>query len=743
MKNKPQSNMTAFFLVIRNKFKIAFLLILLSFSTFRLFADNPPDEGMWLPILIERLNYVDMEKMGLHLTVQELYDINHSSLKDAIVGLSSGGASSGGFFCTAEIVSDEGLMFTNHHCGYSAVQNHSTPEHDYLTNGFWAMSKKEELSNENLCASFLVRMENVTDSVIPFLSDTLKESARADKIKDLTAKMKKRAAENGKYEVSVKAFYGGNEYYLFVFKTYKDVRLVGAPPSSIGKFGGDTDNWMWPRHTCDFTVFRIYSDSTGNPASYNEKNIPLKPKYHLPISLKGVKKNDFAMIWGYPGSTSRYLTSYGMDYNLSVFYPTLIKIFGKELEVMKERMDVNTKVKIDYAENYAMIANTWKNFIGQSKMLVKNKVEDKKKAIEAEFTTWYDKSPQLQKKYGTVLNDIKTGYSKMSTIAIPFFYANIAGMGLDAVQFSGQFSSLKSALEKKNKAGVNEVVEGLKTTTKAHFKEIDPAVSQNILAELLKLYSRDVPKDQLPSIFKLIEKDYHNDFNAFAEAVFKTSAFATEENTMAFLNKPSEKVFKKDLVSIMAQSFQDAFGKYAAAFSEARTLVSAGNRHFIAGLREMNPKMVSYPDANSTMRMSYGQVLDYFPADAVHYEYYTTLKGVMQKEDPNNDEFIVPARLKELYNAKDYGQYGENGEMVTCFLTNNDITGGNSGSPVINGNGQLIGLAFDGNWEAMSGDISFEPALQRTINVDIRYVLFIIDKFAGDTRIIKELTLVK
>jgi hypothetical protein len=742
MKKTIKRILFSLILSFRMKHKIASLVILLVLSLgTKLFAGNPPDEGMWLPILIERLNYVDMEKMGLHLTVQELYDINHSSLKDAIVGLSGGGAASGGFFCTAEVVSDEGLLFTNHHCGYSAVQNHSSPEHDYLTNGFWAMSKKEELSNENLCASFLVRMENVTDSVIPFLSDTLKESARSEKIKDLTAKMKKRAAENGKYEVSIKAFYGGNEYYLFVFKTYKDVRLVGAPPSSIGKFGGDTDNWMWPRHTCDFTVFRIYADSTGNPSGYSEKNVPLKPKYHLPISLKGVKKNDFAMIWGYPGNTSRYLTSYGMEFNLNSLYPSLIKIFGKELEVMKERMDIDTKVKIDYAEDYAMIANTWKNFIGQSKMLVKNKVEDKKKAIEAEFTSWYSKSPELQKKYGPVLDNIKNGYSKMNAIAIPFFYANIAGMGLDVVKLAGQFGSLKSALIAK--AGIKESVDGLKATTKIHFKEIDLSVSQKTMAELLKLYEQNVPKDQLPSVFALIEKNYHNDFNAFADAVFRTSVFATEANAMAFLNKPNVKVFKKDLVSIMAQSFQEASGKYAAAYGEARTSVSAGNRHFIAGLREMNPIMVAYPDANSTMRMTYGQVLDYFPADAVHYEYYTTMKGVMQKEDPNNDEFIVPDKLKELYKAKDFGQYSENGEMITCFLTNNDITGGNSGSPVINGNGQLIGLAFDGNWEAMSGDISFEPDLQRTINVDIRYVLFIIDKFAGDTRIIKELTLVK
>jgi hypothetical protein len=605
------------------------------------------------------------------------------------------------------------------------------------------MSKKEELPNEALCASFLVRMENVTDSIIPFLSDSLKETARLEKIKELTAKMKKRTSENGKYEVSIRAFYGGNEYYLFVFQTYKDVRLVGAPPSSIGKFGGDTDNWMWPRHTGDFTVFRIYADSAGNPSAFNAKNVPLKPRYHLPISLKGVKENDFAMIWGYPGNTSRYITSYGIDFNLGTSYPITITLYGKRLEVMKERMDVDQKVKIDYAGSYASIANTWKNYIGQSKMLVKNKVEDKKKAIETDFISWYSKSPILQKKYGTVLDRIKSGYSKMKTVAIPYTYASSAGMRLDAVQFFGLFRGLKSSLDKKDKSGIKESAESLKEVARDHFKDIDPAISQKTMAEILKLYARNVPKDQLPSVFSLIEKDYNNDFTVFTEAVYKTSVFATEAKTMAFLNKPAAKIFQKDLVAIMAQSFQDSRDKYSATYNDSRTSVSVANRFFISGLREMNPKLVAYPDANSTMRMTYGQVLDYFPADAVHYNYYTTLEGVIQKEDPNNEEFIVPGKLKELYKAKDYGQYGENGQMITCFLTNNDITGGNSGSPVINGNGQLIGLAFDGNWEAMSGDISFEPDLQRTINVDIRYVLFIIDKFAGDTRIIKELTLVK
>ncbi len=721
------------------------------------YAENPPDEGMWLPILLERLNYVDMQKMGLHLTAEELYSINHNSLKDAIVGLSNGGGG-GGFFCTAELVSGQGLLFTNHHCGYGAVQSHSSTDHDYLTTGFWAKSFGEELSNENMCASFLQRIENVTDSIIPFLSETIKESDRAGKIKEISSRIRKRAEEGGKFEVAVKPFYGGNEFYMFVFKTYKDVRLVGAPPSSIGKFGGDTDNWMWPRHTGDFSILRVYTDPEGNPARYSERNVPLKSTYHLPISLNGIKKNDFAMIWGYPGTTTRYLTSYGIEYNLQMLYPALIKLFGKELEVMKERMDQDNAVKIAYSATYANIANSWKNYIGQSRMLVRNKVEDKKKVIEQEFITWYSKDPGLQKKYGKVLDNLQTSYANIRRVANPFFYTTLGGMGLDVVKIANQFGGLKAALEKKNNAAVKEAQSGLKDAVAKHFKEFDLAIAKKTLAEMLRMYAADVPqidsvltntgkwevtKSALPSIFATIEKEYKNDFTAFADALYETSVFATPEKAKAFIEKPSLNVFKKDLGWQLAKSMEEAMGKCSGDYMTERASLGISNRLFIAGLREMNPNLVKYPDANSTMRMSYGSVLDYYPADAVHYDYVTTLKGVMQKEDPTNDEFIVEKKLKELFQAKDYGQYGENGEMVVCFLTTNDITGGNSGSPVINGNGQLIGLAFDGNWEAMSGDIMFEPEMQRTINVDIRYVLFIIDKYAGATNLISELTLVK
>lgn len=706
-------------------------------------AGNPPDEGMWLPILIERLNYVDMQKMGLHLTPEELYSVNHSSLKDAIVGLSSRSPANGGFFCTAEVVSDKGLIFTNHHCGYSAVQNHSTPENDYLTDGFWAYSMDKELPNERMMASFLVRIENVTDSIIPFLADSLSESDRENKVREVSGRISDRASEEGTYECRVSSFYSGNEYYLFVFKTYKDVRLVGAPPSSIGKFGGDTDNWMWPRHTGDFTIFRIYADSTNNPADFSDNNVPLKPNYHLSISLGGVKKNDFAMIWGYPGNTSRYLTSYGIQYNLDDFYPVIINVFGKQMEVMKARMDVNKTARIAYSENYAGLSNYWKNVIGQTKMLRKNHVMLKKQELEADFTKWVNDNSMRKERYGEVLPELNVGYEKLGEVSIPFFYSRFAGSGLDIVGFAKGFTGLKEQMEKKNKAAIEETINSLRPLVTSHFEEWDYEIEKNTFGEMLRLYAKNIKKEDLPSIFTTIGKDYNNDFDAFANDVYTTSVFATAESANSFLDKPSLKVFKKDLAWLTAQSMEAESDKYSGAYREARSGLSKGNRLFIDGLRDMFPDKMFYPDANSTMRVTYGKVLDYFPADAVHYEYITTLDGVMEKEDPTNDEFIVDAKLKELYLAKDYGPYGENGKLVVCFLTTNDITGGNSGSPVINGDGQLIGLAFDGNWEAMSGDILFEDNLQRCINVDIRYVLFIIDKFANATNIIDELTIVK
>ena len=716
--------------------KFFFFLIILFCTGIlpRFVRAEAPDEGMWLPMFIERLNYVDMQKMGLHLTAEELYSINHSSLKDAIVQL--------GNFCTAEVVSDQGLLLTNHHCGYEAIQSHSTIDHDYLTNGFWAMNNKEELQNKDLTATFLVRMEDVTAQVLAEVNDKMSESDRSTKITKAIGKLKKDASENDKYEVSIKSFYNGNEYYLFVYQTYKDIRLVGAPPSSIGKFGGDTDNWMWPRHTGDFSMFRIYTAPDGSPAEYSENNIPLKPKHSLPVSIKGVKKNDFAMIWGYPGRTDRYLSSAGVQQLLDHQAPAIIKLRDKKLAIMKEDMVVDS-IRIKYSSKYAQCANYWKYFIGQSKGLKRLKVYEKKKEIEDNFLKWVNQSAERKEKYQDVLPNITAAYKEYADKKFDerMWYFQEMFMGAEALYFVYQLQGLENAISEKEIK--KEALEPFREQAKNFFKDYNQPTDKKIFVALLKMYKEDFPPEFLPDIFTTINKKYKGSIEKFADEMYGTSLFTSYKGFNEFLAKPSLKKFKKDLCGIASNSFLQAYIKMTAEKSESSQKLKLANRLFIDGLRQIYPDKKFYPDANSTMRMTYGQILDYYPADAMHYDYLTTLTGIMEKEDPKNDEFIVPAKLKELYAKKDYGRYGENGNLPVCFIGNLDITGGNSGSPVMNGDGQLIGIAFDGNWEAMSGDIAYEPELQRTICVDIRYVLFIIDKYAGDKRLIDEMKVIQ
>jgi hypothetical protein len=703
-----------------------------------------PDEGMWLPMFVDRLNWVDIQEMGLNLTADELYSINNSSLKDAVVGL-AGGSAPNGYFCTGEVVSDKGLIFTNHHCGYDIIQNHSTIEHDYLTDGFWAMSHDEELMNPNLTASFLIRMEDLTSTIVPELSDTLSAADRNKKIREITKDIKEEASEDGKYDVVVKSFYGGNEYYLFVYETYKDVRLVGAPPSSIGKFGGDTDNWMWPRHTGDFSIFRIYSAPDGSPAGYSEDNIPLKPRHHLPISLKGVQKDDYTMIWGYPGGTERYLTSYGIDFALNEKNPAIINILGTALDVMKSYMDADDAMRIKYASDYAGMANGWKYFIGQTKGLKNLDVKAKKEKIEADFTKWVNQNSARKDKYGDVLMNIQTGYSEMEGMVKPMYYSAIGSGNINILSGAGKGNQLAGLLEdkKENKAAIDETVKSLKEGAGKFFDDYDKDMDADMMKAILHLYQKNLPPDMLPELFVTINDDYDGNVDAYVDEMFEKSFFADKDRLMKFLDKPKLKKLEKDLAYQAANSLQSVMMMYGQQFNTAQTRVDDGMRLFIAGLREMNPDTKYYPDANSTMRFTYGTVQDYYPADAVHFDYITHLYGAMEKEDPDSEEFIIPEKLKQLYEIKDYGRYGSDGKLIVCFLSTNDITGGNSGSPVMNGNGELIGIAFDGNWEAMSGDIAFEPELQRTINVDIRYVLFVIDKYAGAQNLIDELTIIE
>lgn len=695
------------------------------------------DEGMWLPMLIERLNYVDMQKEGLKLTPEEIYSVNHSSLKDAIIQFGNG--------CTGEIVSSQGLVFTNHHCGYGSIQSHSTIDHDYLTDGFWAMSMKEELPNEGLTARFLVRIEDVTKRVLDGVTDQMSEKDRAEKISQISKTIKEEAEKGNGYSARVASFFNGNEYYLFVYEVFRDVRLVGAPPSSIGKFGADSDNWMWPRHTGDFSIFRVYTDANGKPADYSPNNIPLKPRHYLPVSMDGVNKGDFAMIMGYPGSTDRYMTSWGVDQAINIYNPTIVKIRAKKLAIMREDMDASHDINIKYASKYASTANYWKYYIGQTRGLKRLNVFDDKKKIETDFTAWVNADPTRKAKYGNVLPDIENAYKKIGeyTLQRQYFFEAVY-RGAEILSLAQSFTGLKNELNAETPSAdkIAKLKESLLKYVDNYFKNYNEPTDRKLLTAMLQMYYENVPVNQQPQDFRNLVAKNKNNFEKITSGIFNKSMFANRSAIEAFIANPQVKNLEKDPAYKLITTFMDQYKTNQLAIEAPNSIMERSNRLFLAGLREMQPDRKFYPNANSTMRLTYGKVLDYYPADAVHYDYFTTMDGIMEKEDPTSWEFVVPAKLKELYNKKDFGPYAVNGKMPVDFLTTTDITGGNSGSPVLNAYGELIGLAFDGNWEAMSGDIAFEPELQRTIGVDIRYVLFIIDKYAGAKNLIDELDLV-
>mgnify|MGYP002587342722 FL=1 len=700
------------------------------------------DEGMWLLSLLGK-NIEQMQAQGCKLTAEDIYSVNQASLKDAIVGLGNDGRPFW-HFCSGEIISDKGLVLTNHHCGFSVIQKHSTVEHDYLSNGFWAYKYSEELPNPGITASILQRMEDVTDQVNAVLNDNMSEEERAVAIDAISKQISAKAVQGTNLFAQVQSMFEGNQFFLLVYKIYQDVRLVGAPAQSMGKFGGDTDNWSWPRHTADFCMMRIYTGPDGEPAPYNTSNVPLKPKHHLPVSAKGVQDGDFAMIMGFPGTTDRFLTSFGLKETMEVTNDIRYKVRTEKLRIMKEGMDAAAATRIQYASKYASCANYWKYSHEQNIALENLNTMGEKEKIEREFTAWVNADPARKAKYGNALTLIKEGYEAMHPYNVAMSYMQEAGLqGAEVPLFAFQVgNTLERAFDAKNTAEVKEMYfKAIKSNAAAFFKDFNKDVDKNLIATLLKIYNDNVAAEWHPEVFNLINKKYKGNYEKFAKELSDKSIFTDEARLNAFLEKPDMKKLNKDLGYITGASLFEVFQKLREEMSAMRSNIAKGDRLFVNGLMAMEPNKVWAPNANSTIRLTYGNVKSYKPRDAVFYDYYTTLTGVMEKEGPKGGEFEVPQKLKDLYHAKDFGRYGADNISVN-FITNNDITGGNSGSPVINGNGELIGTAFDGNSEAMSGDIDFEENLQRCINLDARYMLFIVDKIANAQNLINEMTIV-
>ncbi len=698
------------------------------------------DEGLWLPLLIKSQNYTEMQKMGLHLSPEDIYDINHSSIKDAVVQFSD--------FSSGAIISPNGLLITSHNSGLDYVHAHSTLKNDYLKNGFWAMSEEEELPNPGLSVTFLIRMENVTDEVLSKLRKNMSEKARVAKIKEVCKDIESETENRTHYSAEVKSFCYDNEFYLFVYETFNDVRLVGIPPLAIGSFGGDTDNWMWPRHTGDFSLFRVYTSPDGKPAEYSEYNIPLRSKHHLPISVDGFNELDFAMTLGYPLSTDRYLSSKGVEMLIDETNPTLKRIKDKKLKVLINRMDESEDIKLQYAAKFAQTSNYSKYYLGKSKQLKRYKVYDKKKEIEKEFDNWANSNPERNEKYGDVIDKIYEANKKIGEYNLYNQYCEeVMNNGADLMILIKKFYPVYLELQSlnKKKAKSYKIPDELREAVRNYIVNVDPETDKKIFYEIVELFYseiKNISNDQLPEMFSTLQTEYNNDFNWFTNAIYNKSIFANYDELWLFVNNPELISLENDYAFKLYLCCMDKRKEINDVLSDSYLTLNENYRLFKEGLLEMNPNANLYCDANSSLRLSYGKIIGSTPSDGLISKHYTTLYGVMEKEDSDDNEFFVPGKLKYLYDTKDYGAYSDKGVMNVCFTTDNDATAGSAGSPVLNGDGQIIGLVFDLNWEGMSGDISFEPELQRTINTDIRYVLFIVDKFAGAKYLVDEMTIV-
>jgi hypothetical protein len=696
------------------------------------------DEGMWLPQLLKQLNETDMQNKGLRLTADDIYSINNTSLKDGVL-LFGGG-------CTGEVISSNGLLLTNHHCGYSSIQSHSTVGHDYLTTGYWAQNRSEELACPGLTVTFIIRIENVTEQVTSQLEPGMSEAERDARIRSVTMLLEKKATEGTHYSALTKPFFYGNEFYMFVTETFRDIRLVGAPPSSIGKFGAETDNWVWPRQTGDFSLFRIYAGPDNKPADYSKDNKPFSPRFYFKISLAGVKEGDFTMVYGFPGRTTEYITSCAVALTYEQINPARIKIREARLRLMNEGMHITDSIRISYAAKYSTISNYYKKWQGEQLGLKKNNAVEKKREQEQQFSDWVLKDAGRKNKYIDLLPSLEKTYAEMKPYAVTSEYINEALLGIELVAFAANYKTIV------NICSADSVDrQSLKTATgkiiasDGFYKNYHKPTDMNICKALLKIYFEDADSGMYPAVYSIIQKKYKGSVDRYVDDLYKKSWLTDKRSVKANLENFKASDLKKitgDPAYVLYKSIAELQGKIASPLSAYNEQVIRLQRTYITALREMQADRKFYPDANLTLRVAYGNVKGFEPRDGIIYKYYTTLEGVMQKADPNNEEFVVPARLKELYDKKDYGRYGVNGVMPVAFLASNHTSGGNSGSPVINGRGELIGTNFDRVWEGTMSDIMYDPEICRNITLDIRYTLFIIDKFAGAGYLVDEMTLV-
>ena len=699
------------------------------------------DEGMWVLPLLQQQNLPEMRALGLKLQDYEIYSPENASLKDAVVIFGGG--------CTGEVVSPDGLVLTNHHCGYGAIQSHSTLEHDYLTEGFWATSRSEELPNPGLSVTFIDRIEDVTD----YVKEALKKDNDPEGMNYLSPKYlnglakarvgEKFLADNPGTEVEIKPFYGGNQYYMFTKKIYRDVRLVGAPPSSIGKFGSDTDNWMWPRHTGDFSVFRVYADANGNPAEYSERNVPLRPKRWFKISVRGVNEGDYAMMMGFPGRTNHYYTSWEVAERRDIDNTVRINIRELRQKVMLEEMLKDPQVRIQYASKYAGSENAYKNAIGSNWAINKRDFEQVKRAEQEALLAWADE--QGKSEYREALNQIRDIVADRHDLRFRQWMLNEAlRIGIEFVSVPTEINPLVEALKGKTAERQKELDQMTAAFRRFFDKDYVPEVDKKIAKVMLTEYRRLIPHTSQPAYFAIIDKKYKGDIERFLDDIFAKSIFASRENYNKFLKRPTAKALLNDPMILFAQSVENERENLSNSLKSYDAAYNRAHRTYVKGLLEMEKDRKHWPDANFTLRLTYGQVKGYHPRDCVYYTHQTTLDGVMEKEDSTNWEFVVPQKLKDLYRAKDFGRYAtKDGRMPVAFCATTHTTGGNSGSPVMNANGELIGINFDRNWEGVGGDIEYLPDYQRSIIVDIRYVLFLIEKYGGAEGLLQEMEIIE